>query len=69
MNYSDKNVLMLSKYDYKIYFISKMEKPVKRMENHRIFKKDTFFKKMIFGFKSRNYPPIIKELKNFSIKC
>ena len=31
MNYSDKNVLMLSKYDYKIYFISKMEKPVKRM--------------------------------------
>ena len=67
MNYSDKNKLIASKEDYKIKLISKMEKFIKRMR----WKAAEFLgnlhssDKVTVVFKSRNCPPIVRELENF----
>ena len=66
MNYSDKYIPIPSKEEYKMQLISKTEKFIKRMR-WKILEilGNLHSDKITFGFKSRNCPPIVQELKNF----
>ena len=67
MDYSDKNIPIPSRQDYKTHLLSKTEKFIKRSR----WKALEFFVKLestereTYGFKSRNCPPIVEEVSNF----
>ena len=67
MIYSNKNIPILSKEDYKIQLISKTEKFIKRMRGKTLEFLGNLYSsdKITFGFKSGNCPPIVEELENF----
>ena len=67
MIYSNKNIPIPSKEDYKIQLISKTEKFIKRMRWKTLEFLGNLHSsdKITFGFKSRNCPPIVEELENF----
>ena len=67
MQYSSKNISIPSKEDYKIQLISKIELLLKCMRRRALaflgkLQKDEAEK---YGFRSRNCPPLVKELTNF----
>ena len=67
MDYSDKNIPIPSWQDYKIQLLSKTEKFIIRIRwkalefsgNLESTEKETY------GFKSKNWPPIVEEVANF----
>ena len=67
MNYSDKNIPIPSRQDYKIHLISKTEKFIKRIRWKALefLGKLESTEKETYGFKSRNCPPIVAEVANF----
>ena len=67
MIYSEKNIPIPSKEDYKIQLISKTEKFIKRMRWKALEFLGNLHSsdKITFGSKSRNCPPIVEELENF----
>ena len=67
MNYSDKNIPIPSRQDYKIHSISKTEKFIKRIRWKALefLGKLESTEKETYGFKSRNCPPIVEEVANF----
>ena len=67
MNYSEKNIPIPSKEQYKIHLISKVEKVIKRMcwKALQFLGKLESTNKESFGFRSRKNPPTVDELTNF----
>ena len=67
MDYSDKNIPIQSRQDYKIHLISKTEKFIKRIRWKALefLGKLEQTEKETYGFKSRNCPPIVEEVANF----
>ena len=67
MNYSDKNIPIPSQQDYKLHLISKTEKFIKRIRWKALefLEKLDSTEKETYGFRSRNCPPIVKEVANF----
>ena len=67
MNYSDKNIPIPSRQDYKIHLISKTEKFIKRIrwKPLEFLGKLESTEKETYGFKSRTCPPIVEEVANF----
>ena len=67
MNYSDKNIPIPSRQDYKIHLISKTEKFIKqiRWKALEFLGKLESTEKETYGFKSRNCPPFVEEVANF----
>ena len=67
MNYSDKNIPIPSQQDYKLHLISKTEKFIKRIRWKALefLGKLDSTEKETYGFRSRNCPPIVKEVANF----
>ena len=64
MNYSEKNIPIPSKEQYKIHLISKVEKFIKRMrwKALQFLEKLESTNKETFGFRSRKCPPAVEEL-------
>ena len=67
MDYSDKNIPIPSRQDYKIHLLSKTEKFIKRIRWKALefLGKLESTEKETYGFKSRNCPPIVEEVANF----
>ena len=67
MNYSEKNIPIPSKKQYKIHLISKVEKFIKRIcwKALQFLGKLESTNKETFGFRSRKCPPPVEELTNF----
>ena len=67
MDYSDKNIPIPSRQDYKIHLLSKTEKFIKRIRWKALefLGKLESTEKETYGFKSRNCPPIVGEVANF----
>ena len=67
VNYSEKNILILSNEQYKIHLISKVENFIKRMhwKALQFLGKLESTDKETFGFRSRKCPPAVEELINF----
>ena len=67
MNYSDKNIPIPSQQDYKLHLISKTEKFIKRIRWKALefLGKLDSTEKETYEFRSRNCPPIVKEVANF----
>ena len=67
MNYSEKNIPIPSKEQYKIHLISKVEKFIKRMrwKALQFLGKLESTNKETFGFHSRKCPPAVEKLTNF----
>ena len=67
MSYSDKNIPIPSRQDYKIHLLSKTEKFIKRIRWKALefLGKLESTEKETYGFKSRNCPPIVEEVANF----
>ena len=67
LQYSEKNIPIPSKHDYKLQLISKTESLIKRMR----WKALEFLGKLqstgkeTYGFRSRKCPPVVKELSKF----
>ena len=67
IDYSRKNIPVLSKHQYKIILISNIEKIVKRMpwKLLEFYRKLNDSKKGAFGFKLIKCPPPVPELSDF----
>ena len=67
MNYSDKNIPIPTKQNYKIQLISKTEKFIKRIrwKALQFLGKLESTDKLTYGFKTRHCPPVVDELTNF----
>ena len=67
MNYSKKNVPILSNKQYKIHLISKVEDFIEKMrwKALQFLGKLESTNKETFGFRSRKCPPAVEELTNF----
>ena len=67
IDYSDKNIPIPSRQDYKIHLLSKTEKFIKRIRWKALefLGKLESTEKETYGFKSRNCPPIVEEATNF----
>ena len=74
LNYSMKNIPIPNNNSYKLLLIEKIEAFIKRMRWKAHFyisdlendtKNDEKEKKKTFGFKTKNTPPVIKELEKF----
>ena len=74
LNYSMKNIPIPNNNSYKLLLIEKIEAFIKRMRWKAHFyisdlendtKNDEKVKKKTFGFKTKNTPPVIKELEKF----
>ena len=67
MDYSDKNIPIPSRQDYKIHLLSQTEKIIKsiRWEAQEFLGKPESTEKETYGFKSRNCPLIVGQIANF----
>ena len=68
INYSNKNIPIPSKYNYKIMLVSKIEKVINRMRWKTLVflgKLDNDNNRETFGFKSTKCPPAVPELSQF----
>ena len=67
VNYSEKNIFILSNEQYKIHLISKVENFIKKMhwKALQFLEKLQSTDKETFGFHSKKCPPAVEELTNF----
>ena len=67
LKYSRKNIPIPSKHDYKLMLIAKTESLIKRMRWKALeyLGKLSTSSKETYGFRSRNCPPVVKDLSKF----